>query len=177
MPDLVAPATAYRESFEAALAEVSSDDDAIDFERQLTPSDLDVYPRRCAAWARGDELPVGWEPSWIPTSVLWLVDASDYIGTVNVRHTIADIAQDSGGHIGYAIRSTQRRKGYGTLICALALDAARQLGLDRVLITCADDNLASAKIIERNGGVLLDKITSAGTRPVPTRRYWIELEG
>lgn len=64
--------------------------------------------------------------------------------------------------------------GYGMLICQLALHEARELGLDRVLLTCADTNVASAAIIERSGGVLQDKIM-VGSRPVPTRRYWIDL--
>src|SRR5437879_3751384 len=152
MSELATPSTRYRDSFIESLDEFAPDEEAVGFERQLAASDFDAYLRRCAAWSRGEELPDGWMPSWIPLSVFWLVDGWDYIGTVNVRHTIADIAQDSGGHVGYAIRSSQRRKGYGTLICTLALDQARTLGVDRVLLTCADTNVASAKIIERNGG-------------------------
>jgi predicted acetyltransferase len=174
VPELAAPSARYRDSFIAALDEFAPDEDAVGFERQLAASDFDAYLRRCAAWSRGKELPDGWSPSWIPMSVFWLVDGKDYIGTVNVRHTIADIAQDSGGHVGYAIRSSQRRKGYGRMICRLALDEARKLGLDRVLLTCADDNVGSVNIIERNGGVLEDKIMVEG-RSALTRRYWIEL--
>jgi len=77
------------------------------------------------------------------------------------------------GIIGYYIRPSQRRKGYGSLILALSLDKAKQLGLKKVLVTCNDDNVASIKIIERNGGKLADKV-KAGFSKVLTRRYWIE---
>ena len=72
------------------------------------------------------------------------------------------------------IRPSQRRRGYGTRILALTLDKARLLGLERVLVTCDDDNLGSARIIEKNGGLLASKglSTSSG---VLIRRYWIAL--
>jgi predicted acetyltransferase len=64
--------------------------------------------------------------------------------------------------------------GYGTAILTLALPAARALGLARVLVTCDEDNLASHKIIERNGG-LLEGATPSRTSPGLTLRFWIDL--
>jgi predicted acetyltransferase len=81
----------------------------------------------------------------------------------------------NGGHIDYGIRPKERNKGFGTLILKLTLEKARQIGLKRVLLTCDDDNLASARVIEKNGGILQDKILNEGHK-VPTRRYWIDLE-
>jgi hypothetical protein len=66
-------------------------------------------------------------------------------------------------------------KGYGTEILQLTLEKARRRKFKRVLITCDDDNAASARIIEKNGGILRDKIQNEG-RPTLTRRYWIELK-
>jgi predicted acetyltransferase len=149
MPELAAPSAIYRDSFIAALEEFGPDEGGLTYEREVTPADFDDYVRVCAANARGEELPDG----WVPYSTFWLVEGDEYIGSVNVRHVITDWMRRFGGHIGHHVRSSQRRKGYGTLICALALDEARKLGLDRVLITCDDDNMGSAKIIERNGGV------------------------
>jgi predicted acetyltransferase len=59
-------------------------------------------------------------------------------------------------------------------ILKLTLERARELGLEWVLVTCDEDNIASAKIIERNGGVLEDMYQEDETA-VPKRRYWIDL--
>ena len=64
-----------------------------------------------------------------------------------------------------------RNKGYGTKILELALDEAKKLGIEKALLTCEDDNINSAKVIEKNGGVLENKVT--GDRKLK-RRYWIE---
>ena len=77
-----------------------------------------------------------------------------------------------GGHIGYGIRPTERNKGYGSIILRLALEKARKLGIKNVLITCAKDNIASAKVVQNNGGKL-DSELIKGNRTV--QRYWIEL--
>jgi len=154
----------------AALPEYAPTETDLSYERKWAADDFDRYVHGCAAWSRGEDLPQG----WVPSSTFWLVDGAHYVGTVLLRHFITEHMHRFGGHIGYIIRPSGRRKGFGSLICKLALDKARSLGLDRVLLTCADTNVGSAKIIERNGGVLQDKIM-VGTRPVPTRRYWIEL--
>jgi predicted acetyltransferase len=83
--------------------------------------------------------------------------------------------EKKGGHIGYYIRPSQRGKGYGNLILHLSLEKARELGLKRVLVTCDDNNDASLKTIENNGGKLVDKIKGEGS-VVLTRRYWIDLD-
>jgi len=79
-----------------------------------------------------------------------------------------------GGHIGFNIRPSERRRGYGTAILALTLEKAKELRLKRVLVTCDDNNVASAKIIEKNGGILEDKYWNDELEQ-PKRRYWIEL--
>ncbi|WP_261664423.1 GNAT family N-acetyltransferase [Deinococcus sp. Marseille-Q6407] len=63
----------------------------------------------------------------------WLVEGKTYLGRVSLRHTLNDHLRESGGHIGYEIRPSQQRRGYGTLILRLALERARELGLERVL--------------------------------------------
>ncbi len=154
----------------AAIPEYAPSETDLSHERIRATDDFERYVQDCAAWSRGEELPEGWTPS----STFWLVDRDHYLGSVLVRHSITERMHYFGGHIGYIIRPSERRKGYGLLICRLALEAARELGLDRVLLTCADTNVASATIIERNGGVLEDKVM-VGSRPFPTRRYWVDL--
>ena len=71
------------------------------------------------------------------------------------------------------MRPSERRKGYGTLILELTLEKAKDLGLDKVLLTCDTDNVASAKIIEKNGGKLAGQAIS-NKNGKQISRYWIE---
>ncbi len=111
----------------------------------------------------------------VPASQYWLVSAGGlYLGDVDIRHHLTDSLRRFGGHIGYKIRPSQRRKGYGSLILRLGIRQARQRHIGDILITCDEDNIGSAKIIESNGGILLDRIDNG--RGVLSRRYWIYAE-
>ncbi|WP_205314606.1 GNAT family N-acetyltransferase [Nocardioides houyundeii] len=99
----------------------------------------------------------------------WVMDGEEMIGFVAVRHSIdTDFLRRAGGHIGYSIRPSYRRRGHATRALGLALDRARELGLDRVLLTCDEPNVGSARTIEKHGGVLEDVLEGK-------RRYWISL--
>jgi len=81
-----------------------------------------------------------------------------------------------GGHIGYAVITEFRRRGYATTILDLSLQIARgKLGLPRILLTCDDDNIGSIRTIEKNGGILENIITGPDLDK-PKRRYWIETD-
>ena len=96
---------------------------------------------------------IGLKPGYVPTTTFWLVvNGAQIIGESRLRHWLTTALEHEGGHIGYAIRPSDRRKGYGTCILALTLEKAGDLGLNRVLLTCDTDNIGSARIIERNGG-------------------------
>ena len=123
---------------------------------------------------------------WYVDNVLWLVARKEYVGQVSLRPELStNYLIQFGGHIGYSIRPTKRRCGFGEKILALALDRACELGLHRVLVTCDSDNVASRKIIERNGGTFeyampMDShaFRAEGRPPnegVTKRRYWIDL--
>jgi predicted acetyltransferase len=167
---LAAPHARFKDSFMDALVEYPEDEDAVVSERRMATADFDDYVRSAEAWSRGEELPSG----WVAATTRWLVDGDEYIGTTNIRHELSEYLLRIGGHIGYAIRPSRRRQGFGTEICRLALDEARLLGIDRVLITCDDTNVGSRKIIERNGGVLEDVVKQPDSR-IPKRRYWVTL--
>jgi predicted acetyltransferase len=168
-PTLVAPRASYRDDFLEAVEEFG-DEETLIYERELAQKDFHSYLRRVIAWERGRRLPHG----WVPCTTRWLVDDGGYIGTVNVRHELTEWLLRIGGHVGYAIRPARRGEGHGTLICRLGLDVCREIGLGRVLITCDDDNEASRRIIERNGGVLEDVVPQPD-RDVAKRRYWVDL--
>lgn len=99
----------------------------------------------------------------------WIVDGEQILGGIALRHNDGEF-----GHIGYGIRPSGRGRGVATWALANILDEARSLGLNRLLIVCAADNIASAKVIERNGGVP-EGVTN--TEYGPTRRYRISIAG
>ena len=98
----------------------------------------------------------------------WIVEDGQVLGAIALRHEF----NERTGHIGYGIRPSARGRGLATWALGQILEEARALALDRVLLVCLDDNPASAKTIEHNGGVL-DEVHQAGTTAV--RRYWIKL--
>jgi len=106
-------------------------------------------------------------------SLFWLIDKKEYIGRVSIRHRLNEQLSVMGGHIGYAIRPSKRNMGYGNKVLELGLIEAKKLGLNKVFLTCDDTNIGSYKIIEKNAGILQDKININGKLE---RRYWIEIK-
>ena len=90
----------------------------------------------------------------VVTSTFWLVDKKEVIGVVRIRHREIEYA----GHIGYDISPDYRNRGYGLQILKLALEKARELRIEEVILFCNIDNIASRKIIEKNSGKLLGKV-------------------
>ena len=76
------------------------------------------------------------------------------IGTIQLRHSLSDKLIPNGGHIGYGIRPTERCKGYAATQLGLVLEEARKLNIPKVMISCDKCNIASAKVIQKNGGTL-----------------------
>ena len=92
---------------------------------------------------------------------------------VSIRHSLNAYLAEVGGHIGYAVRPGFRRRGYPTAILRRSLVVASSIGLKRVLVTCDDGNVGSAKVIENCGG-LLENVAPGRDGSVPKRRYWVE---
>ena len=129
-------------------------------------------PDTFAAWVamlhdheRGRNVP----DELVHSTTRWIAVDGRLVGFMSIRHVLNEFLRELGGHIGYAIRPSERRQGYATAATALALAECRRLGIDPVLITCDDTNLASATVIERNGGVLED--VRGGKR-----RYWVHFD-
>jgi predicted acetyltransferase len=107
----------------------------------------------------------------VPASFLVAEVRGALVGRTSIRHTLNDHLAAVGGHIGYGVRPGYRRRGFGTEILRQSLIVARAEGVDRVLVICEEENLVSATVIERLGGVLEDiRLRPDGTR---MRRYWI----
>jgi len=128
------------------------------------------FVRKLRRWKHGVDLPEG----HVPVSTFVLMRRGRILGACTLRHCLTDALREYGGHISYGVRPSERGKGYATLMLTRMLQEATERGLERVLLTCASDNPASARVIEKNGGILESEgFTEEAGKSV--RRYWIEL--
>ena len=167
MPALVAPTSRVQDSFLAAMAEFRAegrggpDDQSMIGEetRQFgatwhDPAVFAVYVRTLRAAAL-EETP---RPAGrVPCTTLWWVEGEEYLGRLAIRHRLNDFLRELGGHIGYDVRPTARRRGHATQMLRAALPIAQRLGIEQALITCDVDNVGSRRVIEANGGAFADQ--------------------
>lgn len=144
-------------------------------QRELAPDDFEFllnvqpgepwadYVVRMERYRRGDV-----PEHLVPASFLVAEVGGELVGRVSIRHRLNDWLFERGGHIGYGVRPAFRRRGYASEILRQSLGIAKELGIERALLTCEDDNVASAAVIEGAGGALENVVDGM-------RRYWIEL--
>ena len=164
---LVEPCGKYLESYLEAREEGRENGMASD---DFSSAPAGELLKRYDEFRCGRDLP----PGWVAADYYWLVDEDKnrFIGEIGIRHGLTEALRRYGGHIGYAVRPSEWNKGHGTLMLGLALEKARDLGITTAMITCDDDNAASARVMEKNGFTLLDRVTNTvDGRTVITRRY------
>ncbi len=111
----------------------------------------------------------------VSTQFILVREADDrLLGMLQLRHDLNDYLRRVAGHIGYSVRPSERRRGYAKRMLAMALDEARKLGLERVMISCSVENEASRRTILSNGGVFESTVLDE-TDGELLERYWIEL--
>ena len=172
MPELVLPTTAVHASFLEAMEEFIAE--GVQFSQTAgwiehhapgwrDPDAFAGFVTAVAADARDETArPV----THVPCTTLWWVDGDEYLGRIAIRHRLNEFLADVGGHIGYDVRPSRRRQGHATAMLRAALPWAHDLGIDRALVTCDDDNVGSIRVIEAAGGELED------VRGIK-RRYWV----
>ncbi|WP_319370460.1 GNAT family N-acetyltransferase [uncultured Ilyobacter sp.] len=123
-------------------------------------------------WAT-DETNEVYKKGFVPSTLYFLVHKKKVLGAIHFRHELNDDLLCRGGHIGYGIRSSERGNGYATKMLTMLLDLVREKGYKKILITCDERNIASAKTIENASGIFCDKTEIEGEI---TLRYWINLD-
>ena len=114
------------------------------------------------------------EKGLVPATLYFLVDEKNKIcGALDIRHELNEYLEKFGGHIGYGIAPSERKKGYGKIQLKLGLEEAKKIGLKKVLITCDDNNIGSAKTIEACGGIYNDTLADAEANRI--KRYFVEV--
>ncbi len=145
-------------------------------DEKFTPHTLDQkgmeyekYIDHLNSSAKATNLPEG----WVPESTHFLVDDEGKIhGSASIRHYLTDKLLLIGGHVGYGVRKSSRGNGYGSLLLKLSLQFLQTIDVKKALVTCDKSNLASAKVIKNNSGIL----DSEGVvDDVIIQRYWISI--
>jgi predicted acetyltransferase len=167
VPQLITPSVDVHASFLAAMSEFQAeggggpDDHSLSGQWILGWADRWADPAMFASFVeqlRADAKEDSPRPAGhVPSTTLWWTDGAEYLGRLSIRHRLTERLLEIGGHIGYDVRPTGRRRGHATAMLAAALPMAHSLGIDPVLITCDTDNTGSRKVIEVNGGVLEDE--------------------
>jgi predicted acetyltransferase len=168
--ELVRPTAALEDSYRGHVAEfVAKGEPFIPFPIGFDLSVFSVLLRKLDECSRG----VGSPEGFAAHSTFWLVrDGREVVGVSSLRHALTRELLREGGNIGYGIRPSARGQGLGIEILRLTLERAVEIGLKEALITCDKENVASAKVIIRNGGIL-DSQIFLEERGVFLQRYWI----
>jgi predicted acetyltransferase len=170
MLTLVEPSLTYKNPCLDAVREFHpAGEYAVDAE-QLGAKFEDLIARLAAA-----KEPANAPSGELPYEDFWLMDGDEWIGKLTLRTTINAKYLHAGGHIGYEIRPSKRRHGYGTILLRMGLEKARERGLYRVLLTCDETNIGSRKVIENNGGELENAVQVEGQTALKMR-YWINVD-
>lgn len=153
-------------AFRRAFASFATSDPRWPFAARFDPDEpFAAFVARTRAWTRGEQL-----DGSVPVTYLVGVVGDDVVGRVSIRHRLNESLRRVGGHIGYDVVREHRRRGYASEMLGQAIPIARALGIEEILLTCDDDNVASQRTIAHHGGVSLDRLEVEG---VTKRRYVI----
>lgn len=170
MLSLVSPSVAYRDSYLRGMRALKESGLPWLSELNLKELEENFETHVCDLLARATTRTT----TLVPETVLWAIEDGEFAGKLGLRHELNDALRLVGGHIGYDTVPEFRGRGVASFLLREALPVARGLGLKKVLITCDDTNLASIRVIEKNGGVLEGRKRLGPGLP-EKRYYWIQL--
>lgn len=174
MPLLLPPTVSVHQSFLMAMAEFAAEGRGVPDDNSMIGDDLRNHgpswhdPEVFASYVAEvlAEVKTPRREGFVNATTLWLIEGEEYLGRIQLRHELNDWLREAGGHIGYDVRATARRRGHASQMLKETLPIARGLGIESVLITCDPDNAGSRKVIENAGGVLEDERQGK-------LRYWV----
>jgi predicted acetyltransferase len=168
--NLIRPTTELRESCLEAIRELSVDPDfqeTLDWFYDVGP-DFEAYVKDMLARSTRRTETI------VPETIFWAESGGEFVGRISIRHDLTPGLARIGGHIGYDVRPSFRKKGIASEMLRLALPHAKSFGIQKALLTCDENNAGSIKVIEKNGGVLEGKLDMGEGHPRKLR-YWINL--
>lgn len=136
---------------------------------EIARKDIEGYIRAAKDWAQGKNVP----ENWVATSRFWIIESGEVLGELEIRHHLLARLRVMGGHIGYHTHPLHRGKGVATYALREGLKILAHMGVRAALITCADSNAASARVIEKCGGIRVQDAEVAGFER--RRRYVVPL--
>ena len=169
---LIEPTAEYSGQIKEYRQEFLDSGDSMDGTNRLRRmEDPEKWIEHCRLNKDPDKVPEGIVPA---TQYIFVREEDEKIvGMLQIRHCFNDYLERYGGHIGYSVAPSERRKGYATLMLKTALPKCRELGIERVLITCFDSNEGSRKTILANGGVYESSVYEPDEKAF-IERYWID---
>lgn len=168
---LVKPSVEFKETYLAGLIEFQSE--GLPWVMDIDAKKLDMDFKSFVE-TENSKMTLWTKDNPVKQTELWAISGKDYVGRIAIRHKLNDDLKIMGGHIGYDTRPSYRGRGVGSAMLKQALPIAKSLGLSEVMLTCNDDNLASIRIIEKNGGELRERKLQTSEGPMK-RYYWIKL--
>ncbi|HEX5129795.1 MAG TPA: GNAT family N-acetyltransferase, partial [Usitatibacter sp.] len=146
------PHAALADSYRAMIGELHDrDEELIPFPLSFDNADFAAFLARLDAASRGEGIPA----DFVANTTYWLVDErGEVVAVSNLRHALTEKLRIEGGHIGYGVRPSARRRGHATEILRRTLEQARERGIEEALVTCAKENMGSRGAILRCGGRL-----------------------
>jgi predicted acetyltransferase len=167
MPQLIAPDVRLHASFLAAMEEFRAEGRGGMADNSMVGEDIrrhgadwakpDVFAAYVAAQRADADEDAPRKPGFVPCTNLWWAQGDEYLARIAIRHRLTDFLRDYGGHIGYDVRASVRRRGHATAMLRAALPVTARLGIAQALITCDTTNTASRRVIEKCGGVYEDE--------------------
>lgn len=139
----------------------------------LGHKDFKQYIQLLSRFPKGECLPAG----HVPCTILYAFNSeNNLVGRSSIRHELNEHLLQEGGHIGYGVSTSYRKRGYATAILEKSLSYMKESlpHIEKALVTCDQGNIGSQKTIERNNGKLENILT--GASGVNKMRFWIDLK-